>query len=383
MILADGSFGWTTAAGLLAIPLLVLMNAFFVAAEFALVALRRTRVEELVSQKVPRSQALLKSIDELDNSVAACQLGITVASLALGLVSEPALHVLIAPVFATLPDALQGAVSRTASIVLTLGFVTFLHVVFGELMPKTMALQSSEKMGLLVAGPLNFFARRTQWIINLMNGSSVWLLKKFGYKPAGEGENYTVDELRLLIEDSEEAGLIDAEAADTVLNVFALSNKKVRDCMVPWEKVAALDVTIGEEELLEKVRQGAHTRLPVYDGSPDNIVGVVNTKDLFYLFSLKGVVALIDAVYEPLVIPANAPVSDALKKFRTGHRHLAIVRDFEANGKVVGILTLEDVLEEIVGDIEDEHDRPVHKLSRATLTRILNRRRKGTPHRGR
>jgi putative hemolysin len=361
--------------GLLSIPILIVINAFFVAAEFALVALRRTRVQELVNQGNTRAKSLLKSIDDLNDSVAAAQLGITVASLALGLVSEPALHSVIAPLLNHLPDGWHGAVSHSLSVVITLALVTFLHVVFGEQMPKIAALQSSERIGLFIAPPLNLFARLARPLVRLMNGTSNRLLRLMGYRgDAEEGEVYSVDELRLLIEDSEEAGLLDAEQADTVRNVFALSDKKVRICMVPWEKVSALDVAINQDELLAKVRQGAHTRMPVYDGSPDNIVGVVNTKDLFYLFSLKGVVALIDAVYEPLIMQADANVSDALKAFKTGHRHLAVVKDGTA---VVGILTLEDVLEEIVGDIEDEHDKPVPKLRRAVLQKILNRRRLG------
>lgn len=363
------------ALGLAAIPILILINAYFVAAEFALVAIRRTRVQELVNQGKARAKALLKSIDNLNDSVAAAQLGITVASLALGFVSEPAIHALVQPLFDGLPEAWQGWVSRTLSVAITLALITFLHVVFGEQMPKIAALQASEPIGLMIAGPLNVIARFARPLIRLMNGTSSWFLRRIGYQAdAEDDEVYSVDELRLLIEDSEEAGLLDSEQADTVMNVFSLTDKKVRDCMVPWEKVSSLDVTIGQEELLAKVRQGAHTRMPVYDGTPDNIVGVVNTKDLFYLFSLAGVVALIDAVYEPLEMQADDSVSDALKKFKTGHRHLAVVKDA---GKVVGILTLEDVLEEIVGDIEDEHDKPVPKLRRTTLQKILNRRRLG------
>lgn len=363
----------TIIVGLVAIPILILINAFFVAAEFALVALRRSRVQELVNLGRTGAPTLLKAIDELNDSVAAAQLGITVASLALGIVSEPALHALLRPLFENLSPGWRGPVSHSLSIALTLGFVTFLHVVFGEQMPKIAALQSSERIGLMIARPLIVFTRIARPLVRAMNGTSSAFLKLLGYRPEVEdGEVHTVDELRLLIEITEDAGLLDAEQAETVRNVFALSNKKIRDIMVPWEKVAALDVTIGQEELLAKVRQGAHTRMPVYDGTPDNVVGVINTKDLFYLFSLKGVVALIDAVYEPIVMQADDSVSDALKKFKTGHRHLAIVREKE---KVVGILTLEDVLEEIVGDIEDEHDKPVPKLRRAVLQRLLKRRR--------
>jgi CBS domain containing-hemolysin-like protein len=362
------------AFGLLAIPVLILINAFFVAAEFALVALRRTRVEELVSQGRPRAASLLKAIDELNDSVAAAQLGITIASLALGLVSEPAIHRMIHPALEHLPEGTPGWMSHALAVALTLLVVTFLHVVFGEQMPKIAALQSSERIGLYIAPPLTVIARIARPVIRLMNGTSNVFLRRLGYDPeVEEGEIYSVDELRLLIEDTQEAGLIDSEQADVVRNVFALPNIKVRDCMVPWDKVMSLDVATSEQDLLAKVRQGAHTRMPVYDGTPDNLIGVVNTKDLFYLFSLKGVVTLIDAMYEPVEIGADSSVSDALKKFKTGHKHLAVVK--EADGKVVGILTLEDVLEEIVGDIEDEHDKPVPKLRRTTLQRILNRRR--------
>jgi putative hemolysin len=362
--------------GLIAIPLLILINAFFVAAEFALVALRRSRVEELVNQGNPRAGKLLAAVDDLNDSVAASQLGITVASLALGFVSEPALAAMIAPLFKELPAEWQGTVTHTISIVLTLALITFLHVVFGEQMPKIAALQSSERIGLFIAGPLNRFARVTRPLIRLMNGTSNRFLRAMGYKPdSEEGEIYSVDELRLLIEDTEEAGLMSSIQADVVMNVFGLNNKKVRDCMVAWEKVSALDVTTQSEQLLAAVRQGAHTRMPVYDGTPDNVVGVVNTKDLFYLFSLSGVVQLIDAIYEPVILDADAPVATALAVFKKSHRHLAVVR--ENGAKVVGILTLEDVLEEIVGEIEDEHDKPAPKLRQTVLNKILLRRKLG------
>ena len=360
--------------GLLAIPALILVNAFFVAAEFSLVAVRKTRVEELVNQGRPRAKALLAAVENLNDSVAAAQLGITVASLALGLVSEPALHGLIAPLLEALPAAWQGAASRALSVALTLALVTFFHVVFGEQMPKIAALESTERIALLVAAPLALFSRAARPLIRAMNGTSIWVLRRLGYAAAGgEGEVHTVEELRLLVEDTEEAGLLAPQQADVVMNVFALSNKTVRDVMVPWDRVAALDVGTPPDQILATVRAGAHTRLPVYDGTPDNIVGVVNTKDLFYLFSLNGVVALIDAVYEPVFLEADVPVAVALELFRKAHRHLAVVR--EESGKVVGILTLEDVLEEIVGEIEDEHDTRVPKLRRAEAQKFVLRRR--------
>jgi putative hemolysin len=346
--------------GLVAIPLLVAINGFFVAAEFALVAIRGSRVEELVNQNRHGAAALSAAITDLNRSVAACQLGITVASLALGFVSEPAIHRLIHPLFADM----SAEWGRAASILITLSLITYMHVVFGEQMPKIAALQESERVGLWVARPINVFARCTGPLIKLMNGSSGWFLRRLGYKADGdEGEIHTVDELRILVTDSEEAGEIDPDAADMVLNVFALGDKKVRDCMVPVEKMAALDVNSPPDKVLEVARLGAHTRLPVYDGTLDKIVGIVNTKDLFFLFSTSGVVLLEDALYPATFLDPDEPVANAFRLFRKSHRPMAVVRDSE--GRVLGLITLEDVLEEIVGDIEDEHDVPVPKLKLA------------------
>ncbi len=354
----------TTALGLLIVPALIVLNGFFVAAEFALVAVRKTRVEELVNERRYGAAALMHAVSHLNQSVAACQLGITVASLALGFVSEPAIARLFHPLFASFPDDWQGPVTRAFSVILTLGLITYLHVVFGEQMPKLAALQSSELMALWVARPINWFARAAGPLITLMNGTSGWFLRRCGYRAEqNEGEVHTIAELRLLVEDSEEAGEIDADAADMVLNVFALRDKTVGDCLVPLEKVLGLALNTPPDKVLEVARLGAHTRMPVYDGSPDNVVGIVNTKDLFFLFSTSGVVLLEDALYPATFLDPNEPVANAFKLFRKSHRPMAIVRD--KTGKVRGLITLEDVLEEIVGDIEDEHDVPVPKLKLA------------------
>ena len=354
--------------GLLLIPVLIAVNGYFVAAEFALVAVRKSRVEELANRNVPRAKGLLAAVTDLDRSVAASQLGITVASLALGFVAEPSLSQLLEPLFAHLPPEWGKALQHTASVVLTLAVITYLHVVFGEQMPKIAALQGSEKIGLLVAGPLNLFGRVASPLIRLMNGSSSLFLRAFGYTAKdAHGEIYTVDELRLLIEDTEEAGLIESESADYVMNVFALSNKTVREVMVPWDKVNALELRTPSEKVLEAVRDGAHTRMPVYDGVKDHIVGVVNTKDLFFLFSVRGAVILADALYDAQFVSPDEPVSRVLKRFKKSRRPMAVVKDGPA---VVGILTLEDVIEEIVGDIEDEHDDPKR---RSNFVRMLKR----------
>jgi CBS domain containing-hemolysin-like protein len=167
---------------------------------------------------------------------------------------------------------------------------------------------------------------------------------------------HSVDELALVIEETRRAGLLPRDQAEYVHNVFRLPAKRVRDCMIPRQRMAALDLHMPEERILEAVRSGAHTRMPVYEGSLDNVVGIVNTKDLFHLFSLRGMVVLDDAMYLPIFVDPERPISEVLRQFRRQRRPMAVVRD--SHGKVLGLITLEDIVEEIVGEIEDEHDPP-------------------------
>jgi CBS domain containing-hemolysin-like protein len=357
---ADDGSGWL----LLTVPALVVLNGLFVAAEFALVSVRKTRVEELEAQGVKGARSVLLAIHNLDRAIAATQLGITLASIGLGFVGEPALAGLFKSWVkgTSLPAPWASAVAHTAAV-LAFFLITYFHVVFGELIPKTVAIQAADRTALWLAGPLIAFASLTRPLILLINGSGKLILWCFGLKPAsGEEMVHSKEELLLLIEDTEEAGILDADQADLVENVFHLSSKRVRDCMMPRDKMAALELSTPPEKVLEAVRTGAHTRMPVYEGDLDRIVGIVNTKDLFYLFSLQGVVVLQDALYPPLFLKPDENIANALRLFRKGRRPMALVRDEE--GHILGLITLEDVLEEIVGDIEDEHDRPTPKLTR-------------------
>jgi CBS domain containing-hemolysin-like protein len=348
-------------AGLLVIPGLVVLNGLFVAAEFALVAVRKTRIEELVHRGVKRARSVESAMHSLDRSIAATQLGITLASIGLGVVGEPALAHLLEPLADFLPESWREAAKHSIAAPLAFLLITYLHVVFGELIPKALALETSDRTALWLAGPLNVFARLARPLILTMNGTANFILRRLGYRAAsGEEMVHSVEELLLLIEDTEEAGILDPDQAEFVQNVFRLSNKRVLDCMVPLNKMATLELSTPPDKVLEAVRSGAHTRMPVYEGNIDNIVGIVNTKDLFFLFSLKGVVILQDALYPPLFLKPNESMANALRLFRRVRRPMALVRD--ENDKILGLITLEDVLEEIVGDIEDEHDRPTPKL---------------------
>jgi CBS domain containing-hemolysin-like protein len=349
------------ALGLVAIPLLITLNGFFVAAEFALVAVRKTRVEELVAQKVRRARAVQSALNHLDRSIAATQLGITLASIALGAVGQPALAALIEPVFFFLPDTLSWLAKHSVAAALAFLLITYMHVVFGEILPKAVALQASDRAALWLAAPLNVFAKLSRPLVALIAGSGNRVLRRFHFLPLSGNESvHSVEELLLLIEDTEEAGMIDPNQADIVENVFLLSNKKVRECLVPRDKMAALELSTPPEKVLEAVRQGAHTRMPVYEREIDNVVGIVNTKDLFHLYSAKGLVILDDAMYTAVFLDPDEKISTALQLFKKSRHPMAMVRD--ADKKILGLITLEDVLEEIVGDLEDEHDRPTPKV---------------------
>jgi CBS domain containing-hemolysin-like protein len=343
--------------GVLVVPLLVLANAFFVAAEFALVAVRHSRVEELILERRRGAGAVKHAIDNLDDAIAATQLGITLASLALGWVGERSMARLVAPLFASLPATESIVASHTLATILAFGLITFLHVILGELAPKAVALGRPDAVSLWVAQPLLWFSavmRPFIWVMNAMGNGVVRLL---GFKPiSGHEMVHSVEELGLIIEETRRAGVLPRDSAEYVRNVFRLPAKRVRDCLVPRERMAALELHMSEEKILEEVREGAHTRMPVYDRTLDNIVGIVNTKDLFHLFSLRGMVVLDDAMYPAIFVDPDRPISEVLRQFRGQRRPMAVVRD--RDGNVLGLITLEDIVEEIVGEIEDEHDPP-------------------------
>ncbi len=339
----------------LAVPLLVLLNAFFVAAEFSLVAVRRTRVEEMIIHRRAGALAVRHAIDNLDDAIASTQLGITLASLALGWSGEPSMAGLIAPVFAFLPEQGTWMAAHTMATIVAFGLITFLHVILGELVPKAVALGRPDLISLWLARPLLWFSIVMRPFIFVMSVLGNGVVRLLGYEPlSGQQMVHSVEELALIIEETRRAGVLPRDQAEYVRNVFRLPAKRVRDCLVPVERMAALDLHTPEQRILEKVRDGAHTRMPVYEGHLDNIVGIVNTKDLFHLFSLRGMVVLDDAMYPPIFVDPDRPISEVLRQFRRQRRPMAVVRDRQ--GKTLGLITLEDIVEEIVGEIEDEHD---------------------------
>jgi CBS domain containing-hemolysin-like protein len=352
--MGGAAFG-SSLGGLVAIAVLVLTNAYFVATEFALVAVRFTQIELWVAEGRRGAQAAATAIEHLDEAIAATQLGITIASIALGFVGEPVLADMIAPVLSAVGIATAYAVHSVA-LAISFVLITFVHVVVGEFAPKALALDRPGRVALACARPLLVFARAMRPALWLIKGVGNVLLRALGIQPAGQAatQAHSAEELSALVAESRAAGELRPYAGRMLGNVFRLSRTRVRDVMVPRERVVAIDRGIDPDALLDLIKESGFTRIPVYDGRFDNVIGILHTKDLFQVYADRRVVILEDAIRDATFYPSDLSLVNALRRFRGGRGHLAIVRD--EGGPVVGVCTLEDVLEQIVGDIEDEHD---------------------------
>lgn len=354
--------GLSLAGGLATLPVLIVVNALFVAAQFALVALRQTRVEEMTTQGVAGAKTVAAAVNDLDRCVAATQLGTVLAGLLLGWLAEPAVAALLEPLLDSVVDTRHYTAFRSVTAGLTFLIITFLSVVFGELIPKTIGLQNSEGTALLVARPVLLFTRLTRPLIQLMDGTGNGILRLVGYDPEGDQEKpHSVGELTLLIQDSAEAGVLTANQAKFVTNMLHLSEKTVADVLVPMDKVGVIEFGCEPEIVLKQVREGTYTRMPVYQGSLDNIVGVANTKQLFRKFSATGRVPLEEVIYPAIFVAPSDTLPQALRVLREARFPLALVRG--SDGKILGIFTLEDGLEQVVGEIVDEHDYPAPRVT--------------------
>lgn len=340
---------------ILLIPILVLGNAFFVAAEFALVSVRRTRLEELVSKRAPGISFAVAAHARLDDMMAATQLGITMTSLALGWIGEPALAGTMEPWFRFLPAAWGPVAAHSAATIVAFAAITLLHVVAGELAPRTIAIRIPDTVVTALAPPLLVFERILRPFIFITSRIGMALVRLLGFEPAEHAQHvHSVHELQLLVDDVSEAGRMSMDQAELLKNAFRLPEKKVREAMVPLKDAIMLEYRMKPPEILDALQGSVHTRFPVYDGERTRVVGIVNTKDLFGIYATSGLINLEDAMYATTWAPADRSTADQLKEFRRVRRQMAIVIDDA--GVPVGIITLEDIVEELVGDIEDEHD---------------------------
>jgi len=343
-------------AGLAAVVALVSLNAFFVAAEFALVGARRTRIEEMIRGGVRQAVLARRIIKSLDRYISATQLGITLASLGLGWIGEPALAHVIEGGFHWLPATAAKIATHGLAAAIAFMIITVLHIVLGELVPKTFALVHPERISLLVSAPLMGFAWVMAGPIALLNGTANFILRRLKVPAQGERERlHSPEEIRMLVEQSEEGGSLGKEDARLLEGVFEFSEKTAQEVMTPRTRMAALASDLSVEEAADAVARARRSRYPVYAGSLDEIVGVVHAKDILSTLRARPGARVGDIMRPPLFVPGTREVEDVLADMKRLKVHLAVVLD--EYGGTAGLVTMEDLLEEIVGDIFDEYDR--------------------------
>lgn len=355
----------STILSLLLVVFLVLGNGFFVAAEFALVAVRKSRMEDLANDGVRGATRVLGMLNNLNAYISATQLGITLFSLGLGWVGEPAVAKLIDPLLIWVSQATgvefiaSGAVLHTISFTIAFSIITFLHIVFGELAPKTAALELSEKVSLWIALPLQIFYKTFYYPIRLLDWAGTKTVRIFGLHPSGEhGSSYTENEIRQLINLSKESGHLNEEERTLINQVFEFSETVVREAMIPRPEIIAVPHTASPEEIAKVFRQYGYSRLPVFRDSLDDILGVIHSKDVMHYLLVRPKLFKIEKVLKkPLYVVDTARLEDVLRQMQVAKTHFGFVVD--EHGGIEGIITLEDLLEEIVGDISDEHDDEV------------------------
>ena len=341
---------------LLSVLLLVAANGFFVAAEFALVGVRSSRIETLAASGSRTAKRLMGLLQNLNAYLSACQLGITLASLALGWIGEPAIARVLEGPLSGLSDTWRHAIAFAVGF----SIITSLHIVLGEQAPKLMGLAMAEKVALAVALPLQLFYRVFSWPIRLLDWASARTVNLFGIKATSEHASiYTEEELRKLIDMSRESGHLRAEERRLIHRVFEFSDTLVREAMVPRTEMAAIPNTCNLEEITKAFDQHRYSRLPVYRESFDDVCGFIHSKDVMPYLLHPGKFKLEDVLQPPMYVVDTARLEHVLRQMQKAKMHFGFVVD--EHGGLEGIITLEDLLEEIVGDISDEHDEEVNE----------------------
>jgi CBS domain containing-hemolysin-like protein len=333
---------------------LVCLNAFFVAAEFALVKIRASHIEVRAREGSILARLVRSIIAQLDGYLSATQLGITLASLGLGWIGEPVVARLIASVLHILGLSMPEHSIHRLSLPIAFGTITVLHIVLGELAPKSLAIQHSERVAYAVSLPMRAFYIVFKPAIWLLNGLAQGVLRLLGIRPVAEGDLHSADELRYLLEEGQRSGIIEAEQHELLENIFEFRQRQVRHVMVPRPRIVGLEISMPTEQILDIVLEEGYSRMPVYRGTLDTIIGIVYTKDLLSLLHLKNLIILEDILRPVITVSEEELLSRLLRRFQQEQVHMAIVTD--EFGGTAGLVTLEDVLEEIVGEIRDEYD---------------------------
>lgn len=351
---------------IIAALLLVLLNGFFVAAEFSLVKVRKTRLAELADHGSGKAQTALLVVGQLDAYLSACQLGITLASLGLGWLGEPAIATLIDPLFHRF-TSWTPLYTHTISVIIAFLIITFLHIVLGELVPKSLAIQRSEAMALSTAGILKLFYRVFYPAIWSLNSLANSFLRIWGVQPAHEADlSHSEEELRMLVEVSQRYGHLDKMEGKLLDNVFEFSDRVVSDVMVPRQDMICLYLQDAGEEVLEVIEKYGYTRYPLCDDDKDNVTGLVHIRDLFRCQNRPENMDLAKLRRDILVVPETMPISFLVQKMRSARTHMAVVAD--EYGGTAGLVTIEDLVEELVGEIYDEFQQEPQLITKINDT---------------
>lgn len=346
-----------TILNLILVAVLIAGTAFFVATEFAIVKLRPSRVDQLVLEGRRNSKAVKEVTGNLDGYLSACQLGITITALGLGWLGKPTVETLLYPIFVQF--ALPAEVTSLVAFIIAFSLITFLHVVVGELAPKSWAIQRAEDVSLLLARPIIFFYKIMYPFIWLLNGSANRLIRLFGLRPAKEHEEaHSEEELRIILTESYESGKINPTEYGYVSRIFTFDNLLAREIMVPRTDMACLYLDKSLEENIRIMRNEQYTRFPVALNNKDHIVGIINTKQFFLQYQVNSDMELKSLVQPVLTVQESTPVKLLLTKMQKEQTHIALLVD--EYGGTSGIVTIEDILEEIVGEIRDEFDAEEH-----------------------
>ncbi|MGG3264490.1 hemolysin family protein [Bacillus paranthracis] len=341
---------------LVMVAILIAFTGFFVAAEFAIVKVRSSRIDQLVAEGKRGALAAKKVTTNLDEYLSACQLGITVTAMGLGWLGEPTIEKLLHPLFEKWN--LNPSISSVLTFGLAFMIMTYLHVVVGELAPKTMAIQKAEKVTLLLAGPLMMFYKVMYPFIWVLNGSARVVTGLFGLKPASEHEvAHTEEELRLILSDSYESGEINQAEYKYVNNIFEFDNRIAKEIMVPRTEIVGFYLEDSVEEHMKVIQNERYTRYPIFGEDKDDIIGMVNVKDFFirYMTEDQKDLSSIRSYMRPIIeVMETTPIHDLLLQMQKERIPMAVL--YDEYGGTAGIVTLEDILEEIVGEIRDEYD---------------------------
>lgn len=338
---------------------LVLLNGFFVAAEFSIVKVRYSQIQLKAAEGNAMAKQAEHIIQKLDAYLSATQLGITLASLALGWVGESAMHHVVEKLFNYLNfENISGSTITTASLVVSFLLITVMHIVFGELIPKSIAIRKSEPTAMFVAYPLRIFATTFKPFIWFMNWMSNSFLRIINIHPAGESDIHSTEELQLLVKQSADSGEIEEENYEIIKNAFDFTDHSAKQIMVPRQNILSIDIEDPMEEIIDTIMESGYSRIPVYEDSIDNVIGILYTKEIIREFVKRDEKLtheeLRKLMREPFFVVGSKKISDLLKVFQQKKQHLAIVID--EFGGTEGIITLEDILEELVGEIQDEED---------------------------